>query len=69
MGKFNINKAIELLQEIGKINVNNLGMVEIEELKKELKQNGYKTTFRVVDNDYLTLIPKKLSFLSEKNWE
>ena len=52
----NIEKAIEHLQEKGKVVVDELDIMQIRKLRRELKAEGYDTVFSSGDHDYLVLI-------------
>ena len=54
-----MNQIIEQLDELGRVEVGDLTMEEIEEMKRDLEKQGYVTKFEMTDRDYLVLVEKK----------
>jgi hypothetical protein len=54
-----INMMIEQLDELGRVEVGDLTMEKIEEIKRDLDLQGYVTKFQSTDKDYLVLVEKK----------
>ena len=54
-----MNQIIEQLDELERVEVGDLTMEEIEEMKRGLEKKGYTTNFEMTDRDYLVLVEKK----------